>query len=134
MGQTLHSNGSLGFRWSLAGISVAAFGNSLLQSAEAEFTGDEAIVKDQNGDSVIWYGYNVRTESTFDYTVTGTGATVSASVTLPSFGTMFAVSDTSGNNPVTASNYIVKSSTLHEANSSEAKVTVKATAYSGITA
>ena len=133
MATALHSNGSLGFKWALADVTVTAFGNYALQSGEVELTGDEKTIKDASGTEVIWYGYNTKKEATFEYVVTGAAANISASITAPTFGTLFTVSSTNTGNPLTGSNYIVKNSSIKQANEDAAKVTVKATAYDAIT-
>src|SRR5215471_7690411 len=131
---TLHSNGSLGFRWALGGVTVTAFGNYAMQSADVEDTGETYEVKDGSGTTIIWYGFDHKRMANWEYIVTGTSANTSASITSPGFGTMFTVTDTSGgSNPLTGSNYIVLSATVKETNKDAATVTVKTVAYDTVT-
>jgi len=130
---TLHSNGSLGMKWSINGVTCSAFGNYAMQSGDVEDTGEEYTVKDAAGNTVIWYGYDHKRMANFEYIVTAASATITASITAPSFGTFLTVTDSVlSTNPLTGS-YIAVSSTVKETNKEAAVVTVKAVQYDAIT-
>lgn len=125
--------GAVGIRWGTGGAAATEFGTSaLMQSYDVERKGDEFEAKDGNGEVRTWYGYNQSKEATFTYYVGAATANASASVVIPAFGTLMAVTATGGSS-VTSSYWIVKSATEAASNTDAVKITVKATEYQYIT-
>jgi hypothetical protein len=127
--------GSVGIRIFLGGTTSTAFGtNAIMQTYDVERSGDEIEIKDGTGKVVAWNGENKKKEATFTYYVGGTAADSASALVAPEFGDLITVTQTFTNKSLpTGSNWIVKNVNEAGTNNDAVKVTVKATAYDGIT-
>jgi hypothetical protein len=124
----------IGLRWG-ADATCTAFATSYsVQKYSVNSKGEKKLLKNNNGETVSWVGYDPVREITTDFVFTSATATASASCNPPVFGQKITISCPSGaDNSVTGSNWIVEDITVSADNDGWTNCTLKACAYPLIT-
>jgi len=126
----------LNLRWGTVGLGSTAFGTSaLIQSADIENQAEQALVKDQSGNTVARADFDFKDTATFEYVTAVSGsASGNATITKPSVGQMITVTDSVGaGSDLSGSMWIVDNASQKQMNTDACKISVKATRYCGIT-
>ncbi len=126
----------VGCSWAISG-SIVEFPTYLIQSRDTEPEVDEMPIRNQQGTTVGWVGYDPKTQVTFDCIITGSNASTTASISRPAPGTFITMrvyQDTFANSDYALDNakVIVKKAGVKESNTDLAKISIQGTLYPSI--